>query len=74
MADRSGSGIVPCRGRKDGLTTNVSGTFTELDLDAVQDLTPFDIKELSRYSNPPESVQAHIAARIQAAQLLKYGG
>ena len=64
--------IVTCRGRKDGLETNVRSAFTEKQLSEAAPLKARD-EILLRKAIPPEYVQRLIALRIAAAQRLKYG-
>jgi len=64
---------VPCRGRGHRRVKNTRTSFRECDLDQAAPLSAHDIWQLSHKTNPPYSVQMHIAARIACAQYLKYG-
>ena len=64
--------IIPCRGRVALAPTNVQSSVVTTDaLDVVAPLTKRDRMLLRKYQTPPEDVQAHIAARIEAAHLIK---
>ena len=66
--------VVACRGRKDGAESNQGTQFTRHDLDRIAPLSAADSMHLSKSQNPPTWVRVHVAARIQAAKQLKYGG
>ena len=64
--------IIPCRGRVALAPTNEQSSVVTSDaLDVVAPLTQRDRLLLRKYRTPPEDVQEHVAARIEAAHLIK---
>ena len=70
--DMFDANIVPCRGRVAKDDTNVGAKFSSVDLNRLAPLSQADSMHLSKSHSPPELVQAHMAARIEAARKLKY--